>query len=46
MVSAYVPDTGIQEHLKEHRDMQIWKLRWVMLKVVVLTVSIWNNMEE
>ena len=29
MVSAYVPDTGIQEHLKEHRDMQVWKLRYV-----------------
>ncbi|PSN29367.1 hypothetical protein C0J52_27415 [Blattella germanica] len=28
MVSAYVPDTGIQEHLKEHRDMQVWKLRY------------------
>jgi hypothetical protein len=27
MVSAYVPDTGIQEHLKEHCDMQVWKLR-------------------
>jgi len=28
LVSAYVPDTGIQEHLKEHRDMQVWKLRY------------------
>ncbi|XP_071444368.1 uncharacterized protein [Hetaerina americana] len=28
MISAYVPDTGIQEHLKEHKDMPIWKLRY------------------
>ncbi|KAK7789973.1 hypothetical protein R5R35_008499 [Gryllus longicercus] len=28
MVSSYVPDTGIQENLKEHKDMQVWKLRY------------------
>ncbi|CAG2055080.1 unnamed protein product [Timema podura] len=28
MVSAYVPDSGIQEHLKENKDMPIWKLRY------------------
>jgi len=27
MVSAYVPDSGIQEHLKEHKDQPVWKLR-------------------
>lgn len=29
MVSSYVPDSGIQEHLKEHKEMPIWKLRSV-----------------
>ncbi|XP_015512493.1 uncharacterized protein [Neodiprion pinetum] len=28
LISAYVPDTGIQEHLKEHKDFPIWKLRY------------------
>ncbi|KAG8242415.1 hypothetical protein J6590_066918 [Homalodisca vitripennis] len=28
MVSSYVPDSGIQEHLKEHKDMPIWKLKY------------------
>ncbi|XP_049765471.1 uncharacterized protein LOC126094880 isoform X1 [Schistocerca cancellata] len=28
VVSAYVPDAGIQEILKEHKDQQIWKLRY------------------
>lgn len=28
MVSAYIPDAGVQEHLKEQKDMPIWKLRW------------------
>lgn len=27
LISAYVPDSGIQENLKEHKDQQIWKLR-------------------
>ena len=26
-VSAYVPDVGIQEALKENRESPIWKLR-------------------
>ncbi|KAJ1532174.1 hypothetical protein ONE63_000796 [Megalurothrips usitatus] len=28
MVSAYVPHSGIQEHLKEHKENSIWKLRY------------------
>ncbi|XP_046744042.1 uncharacterized protein LOC124410006 isoform X2 [Diprion similis] len=28
LISAYVPDTGIQEHLKEHKDFPVWKLRY------------------
>ncbi|XP_075236800.1 uncharacterized protein LOC142333473 [Lycorma delicatula] len=28
MVSAYVPESGIQETLKENKDMPIWKLRY------------------
>ncbi|XP_051167339.1 uncharacterized protein LOC127285391 [Leptopilina boulardi] len=28
LVSAYVPDTGIQEHLKEQKDSPIWKMRY------------------
>lgn len=28
MVSAYVPESGIQEHLKEHKDFPIWKLKY------------------
>lgn len=27
-ISAYVPDSGIQEHLKEHRETAVWKLRY------------------
>lgn len=27
MVSAYVPESGIQEHLKEHKDFPVWKLK-------------------
>lgn len=34
MVSAYVPDAGVQEHLKEQKDMPIWKLRFVVKSVV------------
>lgn len=29
IVSAYVPDYGVKERLKEHREMPVWKLRWV-----------------
>ncbi|XP_058799554.1 uncharacterized protein LOC131669018 isoform X1 [Phymastichus coffea] len=28
LVSAYVPDSGIQELLKEHKDCPVWKLRY------------------
>ncbi|XP_046408299.1 uncharacterized protein LOC124172844 [Ischnura elegans] len=28
VISAYVPDTGIQQQLKEHKDMPVWKLRY------------------
>lgn len=28
LVSAYVPDSGIQELLKEHTDFPVWKLRY------------------
>ncbi|KAK3919579.1 Autophagy-related protein 16 [Frankliniella fusca] len=28
MVSSYVPHTGIQEHLKEHKENAVWKLRY------------------
>lgn len=28
MVSAYVPDVGVQEHLKEQKEQPIWKLRY------------------
>ncbi|KAK6635050.1 hypothetical protein RUM44_000299 [Polyplax serrata] len=28
MISAYIPDAGVQEHLKEQKDMPIWKLRY------------------
>jgi hypothetical protein len=27
MISAYVPDCGIQELLKDHKEMPVWKLR-------------------
>ena len=28
VVSAYVPESGIQELLKEHKDSPVWKLRY------------------
>ncbi|KAF4517462.1 hypothetical protein B566_EDAN004501 [Ephemera danica] len=28
IVSAYVPDYGVKERLKEHREMPVWKLRY------------------
>ncbi|XP_039295947.1 uncharacterized protein LOC111057014 [Nilaparvata lugens] len=28
IISAYVPDTGNQEKLKENKDMPVWKLRY------------------
>ncbi|KAL0276874.1 UNVERIFIED_CONTAM: hypothetical protein PYX00_004345 [Menopon gallinae] len=28
MISAYVPDVGVHEHLKEQKEMPIWKLRY------------------
>ncbi|XP_015602283.1 uncharacterized protein LOC107271143 isoform X2 [Cephus cinctus] len=28
LVSSYVPDSGVQEFLKEHKDSPIWKLRY------------------
>jgi hypothetical protein len=28
IVSAYVPDYGVKERLKEHAEMPVWKLRY------------------
>ncbi|KAL7291518.1 guanine nucleotide-binding protein subunit beta-like protein A [Trichogramma pretiosum] len=38
VVSAYVPETGIQEVLKEHKDSPVWKLRYTSNGSTLYTV--------
>lgn len=40
MISAYVPDVGVQEHLKEQKEMPIWKLRCISHLYIYLCVFI------
>lgn len=39
LVSAYVPHSGIQELLKEHKNCLVWKLRYTSNGSTLYTVS-------
>lgn len=32
IISGYIPDVGIQERLREHGNVPIWKLRYYFVK--------------
>lgn len=38
MVSSYVPDIGVQEVLKDHKKMPVWKLKYTSNGSTLYTV--------